>query len=171
MWFFTGKGDQGKTFQFNEQQESKSDPVFDLIGTIDEATANLGLSISLSKDEELNLLLGTIQDQLSELMGVIAGAGKTVVAVRFNLEKSIKDLEKQIIRHGKYLDKPNAFIFAGKSTLGASVDVCRTVVRRAERLAVKQIGENLQVDKKIITYLNRLSSLLFVLRLSIDQNC
>jgi cob(I)alamin adenosyltransferase len=47
--------------------------------------------------------------------------------------------------------------------------LARTVVRRAERLAVRLATEGVLENQQVIRYLNRLSSLLFVLAVAEDQ--
>ena len=168
MWFFTGKGDGGESNLFNGRRLPKSEEIFDLIGTLDEATASIGLCISLTEEEELKKILIEIQDDLSKLMGRIAGADDKAIGSRFDLVEVLEKTERLTQEFGHHLDNPNAFIYSGKSTLGASLDICRTVIRRAEREAVRALKKS--SDKKnILAYINRLSSLLFVLRLTIDQ--
>ncbi|MBP1703577.1 MAG: ATP/cobalamin adenosyltransferase, partial [Chloroflexi bacterium] len=52
---------------------------------------------------------------------------------------------------------------------GAALDLARTIVRRAERLNA-QLFHNLEIENpEILRYLNRLSSLCFVLELFENQ--
>ena len=53
-----------------------------------------------------------------------------------------------------------SFVLAGGSPAAAHLHVCRTVCRRAERLAVA-CGD--EVNSEVVRYLNRLSDLLFIL--------
>ncbi len=73
-------------------------------------------------------------------------------------------LEKLIDRHNERLSTLTSFVLPGGSALSASLHVARTVVRRAERLAVhlSQTEAGL-VNPETVKYLNRLSDLLFVL--------
>ena len=73
MWYFKGKGDQGKSSLIDGRLISKGDLAFEVIGSLDEATAHIGMSISLCQDLEIINTLQSIQDQLSKLMGFIAG--------------------------------------------------------------------------------------------------
>jgi cob(I)alamin adenosyltransferase len=54
------------------------------------------------------------------------------------------------------------FILPGESTPGAALDVARTVVRRAEREIVALAHSGQEINSVILSYLNRLSSLLFI---------
>lgn len=169
MWFFSGKGDQGNTRLFDGQERAKSDTVFELIGALDEATACLGLSISFCADGEMKADLAEIQDMLSKFMGLIAGAGSAVIAGRFNLDEAIGWTEKRIKYYGQGLANPSAFIYAGKSSLGAAIDLARTVIRRSERIGVRFSQEHPDFDRTFLVLLNRLSSLFFILRLHADE--
>jgi len=170
MWFYTGKGDDGKTYLFNGREVKKSSLLLDCIGTLDEAIAHIGVAICFSSDEHLISILRIIQNQISMLMGIIAGAGSGETRENTIGKKNIQFLEKQINHFGKNLENPKEFVFAGSTLLGAYLDVTRTVIRRAERLWVKLLDEN-NVKKNFCTiYLNRLSSLFYILRLYVDQN-
>jgi cob(I)alamin adenosyltransferase len=169
MWFFSGKGDQGNTRLFDGQERAKSDTVFELIGALDEATACLGLSISFCADGEMKADLAEIQDMLSKFMGLIAGAGSAVIAGRFNLDEAIGWTEERIKYYGQGLANPSAFIYAGKSSLGAAIDLARTVIRRSERIGVRFSQEHPDFDRTFLVLLNRLSSFFFILRLYADE--
>ncbi|MBM3138062.1 MAG: ATP:cob(I)alamin adenosyltransferase, partial [Chloroflexi bacterium] len=76
--------------------------------------------------------------------------------------------ESRIKFYGESLDNPHAFIYAGKTKYGAAIDMARTVVRRSERIFTKLMGED-DSKSENLPYLNRLSSLLFILRLFVDN--
>ena len=168
MWFFTGKGDQGSTRLFDGQERPKSDTIFELIGALDETTACIGLSISFCADGEIKADLAEIQDMLSKFMGLIAGAGSSVIAGRFNLDEAIGWIEARVKFYGQGLANPGAFIYAGKSSLGAAIDMARAVIRRSERIGVRFSKEHPDFNKSFLVLLNRLSSFFFILRLYAD---
>jgi len=169
MQNFSGKGDQGRSSLSDGRLISKGDAVFELIGSLDEVTAHLGLAISFSQDPEIINTLRTIQDQLSKLMGLIAGAKIQEIEDGTFLTNSLGWLEEKIRVCGDSIDNPKKFIFAGQSSAGASIDIARTVVRRSERLAVKYFESFKDLKNDALPYLNRLSSFLFIFRLFIDQ--
>jgi len=169
MSFFTGKGDQGSTRLFSGQQLPKSDIIFELIGTLDEAAACVGLSISFCHDREIETDLVEIQGMLSKLMGVIAGADSSGNGACFNLNEAIEWIEERIRRYGQGLSHPRVFNYAGKTTLGAAIDLTRTVIRRGERIGVRFSQERPDFDAKNLVILNRLSSFFFTLRLYVDD--
>ena len=72
------------------------------------------------------------------------------------MEDQIEHLEKIVVL-------PREFIIAGESVASAALALARTIVRRAERrtIALFEAGE---INKPLlIAYLNRLSSLIFLL--------
>ncbi len=169
MHYFSGKGDQGKSSLSDGRLISKGDVAFELIGALDEATSHLGLAISFSQDPEIINTLRTIQDQLSKLMGLIAGAKIQEIEDGIFLTNAIGWLENKIGVCGDSIENPKRFIFAGQSSAGASIDIARTVVRRSERLAVRYFNTVKDHRNDVLPYLNRLSSYLFILRLFIDH--
>ena len=72
------------------------------------------------------------------------------------LESLIDDFEKRLppLRH---------FVLPGGSAGAAAVHVARTVCRRAERRVLRAMKDDGPVNPEVLTYLNRLSDLLFVL--------
>jgi len=169
MWFFTGKGDSGNTNLFDGSRVTKDNPTIDLIGTIDEINAYIGLAISFIEHAELKKDLRMIQITLSKVMGIIVGASESVVN-DFDIGKSIKWLEDKIAFYGRELDNPKNFTFPGKTTIGAVLDICRAVSRRMERRAVGFCRENPKINKAILAYMNRLSSLFYILRLLVEND-
>ena len=68
-------------------------------------------------------------------------------------------LEASIDHLGGQVELPKEFVIPGQNRVSALLDVARTVVRRAERLALAAAPP----DSQIIPYLNRLSTLLWVM--------
>ena len=60
---------------------------------------------------------------------------------------------------------PKGFIVPGDSKAGATLSLARTIVRRAERALAQLLHENQIENMELLRYLNRLSSLCFVLEL------
>ena len=58
---------------------------------------------------------------------------------------------------------PNKFIIPGDTLDGAALDLARTIIRRAERMAVKLLHDGVIQNGEVIRYLNRLSDLVFIL--------
>jgi cob(I)alamin adenosyltransferase len=77
------------------------------------------------------------------------------------VEAWIADVEAQV-------NMPREFVIPGDSRAGATLHLARTVVRRAERFVARMRHEDLLTNERVLRYLNRLSSLLFVLALLED---
>jgi cob(I)alamin adenosyltransferase len=80
----------------------------------------------------------------------------------------VTDLEKWIDRLEDELPELRTFILPGGSPGGASLHVARTVCRRAERRVVT-LAASEPIADVIVTYLNRLSDLLFVLARAVNH--
>ena len=166
--FYTGKGDSGVTEILNHKRVKKSDEIMHLLGSIDELTAFIGLAISFSADMKLKTDLRSIQSHLSKIMGVLADVQHSELPGN-GIRTYIKDLEEMIDAYGENVDFPKQFVFPGNTQLGAIMDICRTVARKIERLAVGHRFDGTDQKKIILSYLNRLSSFFFVLRLLSEE--
>lgn len=167
--FFKGKGDDGTSTLKGGKRIYKDELVFDLIGTLDELTAHLGLAISFCEDATLKRDLKEIQTKLSGLMGYIAGGYSSSDENNMDLESMLAWIEERIDIYGSGQEKLKGFVFPGNNRLGAALDICRTVTRRSERKAVSIFRQDKQFDQKVLSVLNRLSSLLFVMRLFAER--
>jgi cob(I)alamin adenosyltransferase len=157
---YTRDGDDGTTgLYFGGRVEKSSDPI-EVNGAVDEAQAALGWARSLSEPENrLNELLITLERDLWVLMAEVA----TLPANRHKLtaEKSlvtsemITRLETEIDALSAEIAMPKEFVVPGENQLSAALDVARTAIRRAERIAV---GYPLD-GSMVVGYLNRLSDL------------
>ena len=161
--FFTGQGDSGNTGFLGEGRIPKTSARIEAVGSVDEATAALGLARSLSKNEKTGSILLHIQQQLYWLMSELSAAPD--VAEKFDkinedqilwLEKQINDLENTVVL-------PREFIIPGESPASAALSLARTIVRRAERRAITLFDAGEIKKSSLIAYLNRLSSLIFIL--------
>ena len=75
-------------------------------------------------------------------------------------------LEQQIERMERQVDLPDEFVLGGDVPAGAAFDLARTIVRRAERLVAKLYHAQEIRNPELLRYLNRLSSLCFLLSLN-----
>jgi cob(I)alamin adenosyltransferase len=168
--FYTRGGDDGYTGLLGPERVPKYDPRPEAYGTVDEAQAALGLARASGPTPRTGEILLAIQRDLYPMMAELAAtgnadspfAGGTSAAHVGQLESWIRELEAQVVR-------PREFVVPGDSPAGAALHLARTVVRRAERLAVHLAHKSLLGNEQVARYLNRLSSLLFVLALFEDQ--
>jgi cob(I)alamin adenosyltransferase len=168
--FYTGRGDNGYTGLLGPGSVPKYDLRPEAYGTVDEAQAALGLARAGDCTAQTGEILLTIQRDLYTLMAELASAGdddspfagSITTAYVERLEEWLAELEEQVLM-------PGEFVVPGDSQPGALLHLARTVVRRAERLVVRLANEGLLGNPQVVRYLNRLSSLLFVLALGEDQ--
>jgi cob(I)alamin adenosyltransferase len=79
-------------------------------------------------------------------------------------------LEKTIEEYQDQVQDPGGFILPGSNPGSAVLSMARAIIRRAEREVVELEQSQLLISKTALPYLNRLSSLLFVLELFIADN-
>ncbi len=167
--FFTGKGDDGKTGWLGEGRLPKYDLRIEALGSLDESSAALGLARSLMGDTPEGRLVLQVQRDLYLLMAEIAAAPENAEKFRKIGLEAVKELEKHIERLEKEVRSPGEFIVSGDSQAGAAIALSRTIVRRAERRVVELYDRGMITNPNLGAYLNRLSSLCFVLELYLTQ--
>lgn len=160
MKIYTRGGDKGMTGLLFGGRVAKTSAPIEINGAVDEAQAALGWARSLSEPaSRINDLLVSLERDLWVLMAEVAtleenrrklvdGSTRVSAAMITRLEDVIDDLSSDI-------EMPDEFVVPGETQLAAALDVARTVIRRAERLAVAHPIEG----SLVIPYLNRLSDL------------
>jgi cob(I)alamin adenosyltransferase len=164
MKIYTKTGDDGTTGLIGSRVR-KDDPRVAAYGEVDELNAVLGLALAESGDAALGALLRSMQRDLFAIGAHLADPKARVTASRSKTDiaaERIGELEQAIDAAEAELPALTAFILPGGSRIGATLHLARTVCRRAERAVVALAGQS-TVDPMIVTYLNRLSDLLFVL--------
>jgi cob(I)alamin adenosyltransferase len=162
---FTGDGDDGSTGLLGEGRVRKDDPRIALCGDLDEASACLGLARAVSRNEDARLVLSNIQRDLHGIMAEVAALPENAARFRSIDISRVAWLEEVIRRWEAFVSLPEGFILPGDCLGSAAAAVARTVVRRAERgVSTLTLSGQLQ-NPDLLRYLNRLSSLCFVLEL------
>lgn len=161
--YFTGKGDDGYTGLLGDERVPKFDPRPESYGTIDEAAASIGLARSLARDDRSQDLAIEIQRDLYRIMSEVAATRENAERFRSVGKADVERLEGHIERIGSLIELPPEFIVGGDTQAGAAFDLARTVTRRAERRVAELIHAATLQNNEILRYLNRLSSLLFLL--------
>lgn len=162
---YTKTGDGGETALGNGVRVSKTSNRVAAYGTVDETNATVGLA-RLHATGEMDLQLAAIQNDLFDLgadlcrpdMAKDAEAEYPPLRLADN---QVTRLENEIDAMNKDLTTLRSFILPGGSALAAHLHLCRTVSRRAERLAV-ELARSEPVNPAAIKYLNRLSDWCFV---------
>jgi len=161
--YYSSAGDDGYTGLLGEGRVLKYHLRIECVGTIDEATSALGLSrASCRLDESKNIIL-EIQKDLYHMMAEISATPENAEKFREIDESRVLWLESKTDEIGSSIELPAGFILPGDSLSGAALAVARTVVRRAERIIARLIHQDFLQNKEILRYINRLSSLCFLL--------
>jgi cob(I)alamin adenosyltransferase len=164
MKIYTRTGDGGDTALFDGSRVPKSDMRVAAYGDVDELNAWLGLVRAEGIDPQLGDMLEQIQRDLFALGASLADPGKRIAERVTKAAVSAADvtrLEAWIDLLESELPALRRFILAGGGPAGGSLHVARTVCRRAERSMVA-LGAA-AVAPELLTYVNRLSDLLFVM--------
>jgi cob(I)alamin adenosyltransferase len=170
MKIYTKTGDKGETSLIGNKRVSKSDPRIIAYGSIDELNSNIGLSISI-----LNL---KNRDTFSDLIDLLVKVQNDLFIIGSDLadpayllenegdtprveENMASYLECVIDKFETELLPINFFILPGGSIESSLLHISRSIARRAET-TVTALSKSQTINPAIITYLNRLSDMLFV---------
>jgi len=159
---YTKTGDDGTTGLLYGGRVPKDSLVMQINGAVDEAQASMGMARAEAESgSELDQLLVGLERDLYVLMAEVATdpskRAKLVAGTTLVTADMVVVLEARIDELIARFDMPAEFVIPGATRVSAALDVARTVVRRAERLAVVH-----PVDGSLVgQYLNRLSDLLW----------
>ena len=161
---YTKTGDQGQTGLAGGQRVAKDSLRIECYGTVDELNAFVGMAGVSASDAvpELAAILRRVQHELFNLGSILATQPQDVHPKQARITSAeIEQLEKEIDRMNADLPKLRSFVLPGGSRLNTELHACRTICRRAERIAVSLAGEE-EIPPETIQYLNRLSDAFFV---------
>jgi cob(I)alamin adenosyltransferase len=162
---YTKTGDAGETALGDGARVAKHSMRVTAYGTSDELNACLGVA-RLHATGEMDAALSRIQNDLFDLGADMCtpnmeqDANKEYPPLRMVAEQ-VSRLESEIDAMNAKLEPLRSFILPGGSALSAHLHICRTVARRAERLAV-ELATMESVNPDAVKYLNRLSDWFFV---------
>jgi cob(I)alamin adenosyltransferase len=161
---YTKTGDDGTTGLLYGGRVPKDSLVMQINGAVDEAQASMGMArAETDAGSELDNLLVGLERDLYVLMAEVATdasrRAKLVAGVTLVTPVMVESLETHIDDLIERFDMPADFVVPGSSRVSAALDLARTIVRRAERLAVSYPVEGSLVGQ----YLNRLSDLLWAM--------
>lgn len=173
---YTRKGDNGTTKTFGcDQRISKSSIVAEALGSLDEINSFLG--IARAKTENLKFKIKNTEIKFSDVVlevqqNLFIVQAEVAGSTLFIAQEKINRVENIVDEIEKVLPPIKTFFLSGATETGAIFDFARTLSRRAERrvVAAKEEGK-ITVSAETLSYLNRLSSLLYVLaRISSHQD-
>jgi cob(I)alamin adenosyltransferase len=163
MKIYTKTGDGGETSLFGGTRVFKDDARIEAYGCVDELNSCLGIVRSLAPSAELDRILLEVQNDLFVLGADLAAPpGQTKTSVPRISASDAERLERHIDSLEESLEPLSSFVLPGGCAIAAHLHQARTVCRRAERLVVKLLKNQL-IGRPPIVYLNRLSDLLFVM--------
>jgi cob(I)alamin adenosyltransferase len=161
---YTKTGDKGETHLAGGQRVPKDSLRIECYGTVDELNAFVGMACVSAADSvpELAALLRRVQHELFNLGSILATKPQDVHPKQARITSGeIAQLEKEIDRMNGDLAPLRSFVLPGGSRLNTELHACRTICRRAERIAVSLAREE-EIPAEAIQYLNRLSDAFFV---------
>ena len=161
---YTKTGDQGQTHLAGGQRVSKDSARIDCYGTVDELNAFTGMAAVSAADSVPSLvpILLRVQHELFNLGSILATKPEDVHAKQARVtEVEVRQLETEIDRMNADLAPLRSFVLPGGTRLNTELHACRTICRRAERIAVALAREE-AIPPETIQYLNRLSDAFFV---------
>jgi cob(I)alamin adenosyltransferase len=162
---YTRTGDSGDTALGDGTRVAKHALRVSAYGTVDEANATVGLARQHTMGD-MDASLSRIQNDLFDLGADLcrpqteADSSAEHPPLRMT-DAQVDRLEAEIDAMNADLQPLRSFVLPGGSPLGAHLHHCRTVTRRAERLAT-ELATSEPVNSAAIRYLNRLSDWFFV---------
>jgi cob(I)alamin adenosyltransferase len=170
---YTRTGDGGETGLFGGQRVQKDDVRVEAYGAVDELNAVIGVAAAHCADPALHSLLLSLQADLFQLGADLATPPEEKtqrgrVSIRRMDSTNVERLEAEIDRWESELTPLQTFILPGGHAAAAALHQARAVCRRAERRTVTlrrsaSGAAEQSANDPALTYLNRLSDLLFVL--------
>jgi cob(I)alamin adenosyltransferase len=164
---YTRTGDSGTTRLGDMSQVAKTDLRLAAYAEVDEANSHLGYALSVGGlDADVVAVLVQVQNDLFDVGADFATP--VVEAPAFAPLRVEADyvtrLEGWCDLYNEPLQALRSFILPGGTPGAALLHVARTVVRRAERAGWAAYEEHAEtMNVRAVTYLNRLSDLLFIL--------
>ena len=167
---YTKQGDRGDTRLVNGRLIPKDDLKIEAYGTVDELNSFVGMACVSARElaatsAEMGRFAETlvrVQHELFNLGSILATDPAEIHPKQPRVsEADVAKLESEIDEMNAGLDKLPSFVLPGGCRLNTELHVCRTVCRRAERIAVA-LSKKEDVPADSIRYLNRLSDAFFV---------
>jgi cob(I)alamin adenosyltransferase len=173
MSIVTKTGDGGTTALMYNRRVPKSHPRVEAYGTVDELNAALGMARATTQEGFIRENLLLIQKDLIGLMGELSvlpedlgryvkdGYAVVTPPMTAKLDALVGDIEA---RNVSFKD----WATPGATLNAAALDMARTVCRRAERRVCALLEAGGLKNPEILTYLNRLSDLLWLMARQVE---
>jgi cob(I)alamin adenosyltransferase len=153
---YTRTGDAGTTGLADGSRLAKDAPRIEAIGAVDELNSAIGVLLAERLPEDVRGCLTGVQHDLFDLGGELSIPGHAIMSAAHVLR-----LETLLDRFNAKLAPLKDFVLPGGTRAAGCAHVARTVCRRAERRVVA-LATGDTAPPFAVSYLNRLSDLLFV---------
>ena len=164
---YTKFGDKGETSLLYGGRVSKNSPNTEAYGITDEAVSAMGLARSLSDNAKVKDILRNLQRELFTIAAELATDPEKYDLFKEHFspvtQEMVDNLENTKDTQEEECEMPKVFVLPGGSPASSAIDMSRTIIRTAERRVVAVAEADLLTNELILTYLNRLGDLLFVL--------
>jgi cob(I)alamin adenosyltransferase len=167
MKIYTRKGDDGTTGLLFGGRVSKADMRPDAYGTVDTAISAMGMARALSASGRVQDILLKCQHEMFTVATEVATDPEHYdrLIEHFSpvTETMVERLEGWIDEIKAEVELPPQFIVPGASPASGAIDLARTLTRDAERRIVALDQHEPLRNANVLSYVNRLSDLLFIL--------
>jgi cob(I)alamin adenosyltransferase len=154
----TRTGDDGSTGLADGTRVDKSSTRVHALGEIDELNCWLGVMLAQQLPDDIEEQLFDVQHGLFNVGAELSLPGHTVIG-----ERDVACLEESLQRYNEELPPLEEFILPGGGQAASFCHLARAVCRRAERCLVELSRSEGGLNPLALTYINRLSDLLFVI--------
>ena len=169
MSIATKKGDGGQTSLPGGVRVAKNDLRVECYGTIDELISTMGFARSITQDVEIKELAKNIQRELFKVGSAIGTHPESKKPAPDITESMVDALTNHVHAMEAEPGILNDWSIPGELPDAAAFDVARTVCRRVERTAVELRDRGELSNAHILSYLNRLSDVLWLMGRVLEQ--
>lgn len=165
MKIYTGRGDDGCTSFIGGQRVRKDDCRIEAYGNLDELNCAIGIAASFTDDRHVKEILLKVQNDLFTVGAELASLTfKSETPMPKVTVEHVKELEEWIDAIEPRLAIQRGFVLPGGTQSSAFLQLARAICRRAERGIMHiTIDTHTEINPHLLQYMNRLSSLLYVL--------
>jgi cob(I)alamin adenosyltransferase len=158
---YTRGGDRGETSLGDGSRVSKLDRRIAAFGAVDELNSQLGFVLAGDVPDGCRPWLERVQNDLFDVGADLSVPFSGDDARLRVTQSAVDELERLCDELNAPLPELKSFVLPGGTEVAAHLHVARAICRRAERAALTADAE-CGVNPIALTYLNRLSDLLFI---------
>jgi cob(I)alamin adenosyltransferase len=170
MSIATTRGDGGQTGLAGGIRVSKADLRVEAYGSVDELNTVLGFARSICTNKEIQNWTEDIQRTLFRLGSALATPPESKKSPPGISSDDVEVLTKLVHRIEATEGILADWSLPGAHTESAAYEMARTVCRRAERNAVRLAADGVEFKPEILSYLNRLSDVIWLFGRLIEVN-